>query len=239
MIEWPGSQSTFYYLQTCRPQGRHLAIPLLTFPARLKSAAFKKIITPFQLSPHVPLCNMKATLIHDAQIQTALVENARNGDEAAIEQLYRQYAKGMYSICTRMCRDAEQAKDIHQDAFINAFKNIRQLKENTQFGAWLKRIVINECIKQLKKINYHYDITENVLEKSDEHTDWLSGLDMKTVQQEIKNLPEGCRQVFVLVAVEDYQHKEVAELLGISESTSKSQYQRARKLLKAKLLTYL
>jgi RNA polymerase sigma-70 factor (ECF subfamily) len=178
-------------------------------------------------------------LIHDPQIQLETIQAARNGDEAAVEQLYRQYAKGMYNICVRMCADAELARDIHQEAFINAFKNIRQLKENSHFGAWLKRIVINECIKQLKAATYHYDITENVLEKSDEDAGWLMGLDMETIQKEIKSLPEGCRQVFVLFAVEDYPHKEVAELLGISESTSKSQYQRARKLLKTKLLAYL
>ena len=170
------------------------------------------------------------------QIPTDVVQSAKNGNEAAIEFLYRQYAKGMYHICLRMCADAEMAKDIHQDAFISAIKNIKQLKENSQFGAWLKRIVINECIKQTKKREYHFDITENILEVSDAGTDWLATIDLKVVEDEIKKLPDGCRQVFVLYAVEDYQHKDVAAILGISESTSKSQYQRARKLLRERLV---
>jgi RNA polymerase sigma-70 factor (ECF subfamily) len=170
------------------------------------------------------------------QINTDFVQQARNGNEYAIKELYRQYASGMYNLSVRMCGDAEMAKDILQDAFVNAFRNLAQLKDNNSFGGWLKRIVINECIRQTKQSRMFTDFTESLSEKTDDDADWLSTIDMTLVNDEIKKLPNGCRQVFVLYAVEDYSHKDVAETLKISESTSKSQYQRARVLLKERLL---
>jgi RNA polymerase sigma-70 factor (ECF subfamily) len=142
----------------------------------------------------------------------------------------------MYNTCLRICGNAELAKDIFQDAFIRAIDNIRHLKDNNSFGGWLKRIVINECIKQNEKERRFTEFETDSEDLAEGNANWLSLIDLAMVQREISNLPDGCRQVFVLYAVEDYSHKEIAELLGISLSTSKSQYQRARKLLKEKLI---
>jgi len=135
-----------------------------------------------------------------------------------------------------MCSDTELSKDILQDAFINAFRNLAQLKDDNLFGGWLKRIVINECLRQMKQSKRVTDFAESSFEIPVEEGGWFEDIDISVVNEEIKKLPDGCRQVFVLYALEDYSHKEVANTLQISESTSKSQYQRARALLRERLL---
>lgn len=142
----------------------------------------------------------------------------------------------MYNVCIRLCGDQELAKDVFQEAFIRAMYNLKQLKENNQFGGWLKRIVINECIRQMKHSKMTADFTESSCEIPVEEGGWFEDIDISVVNEEIKKLPDGCRQVFVLYAVEDFSHKEIANTLLISESTSKSQYQRARALLRDRLI---
>lgn len=135
-----------------------------------------------------------------------------------------------------MCSDTEFSKDILQDAFINAFRNLAQLKDDNLFGGWLKRIVINECLRQMKHSKMAADFTESSFEIPVDENGWWEHIDISEVNEEIKKLPEGCRLVFVLYAVEDFSHKEIANTLLISESTSKSQYQRARALLRERLI---
>ena len=159
------------------------------------------------------------------------------GDIDARAKLYKQYSKAMYNICIRMTGNEEDAADVLQDAFIHAFNHLEQLKQAAAFGGWLKQIVVNQCIRFCRK-----NIYWNQLEKTDtdsiaeEEAQWWINIPLDLVHQEIKNLPSGCRQVFVLFAMEGFGHKEVAEHLAISESTSKSQYQRARKLLQERII---
>ncbi len=135
-----------------------------------------------------------------------------------------------------MTGNRADAEDILQESFILAFKNLRQLKQALLFGGWLKRIVLNECIRFSKRSFYWDDWEDEHNEISDdEMIEWWKMIGVELLHKEIKNLPEGCRQVFVLYAQEDFTHKEVADNLGISESTSKSQYQRARQLLKERI----
>ena len=146
----------------------------------------------------------------------------------------------MFNICIRMTGNQAEAEDLLQEAFLLAFKKIQQLKNPEQFGGWLRRIVVNECIrhsrKALKTTEWQEQYSESI---ADEETDWWTGIDLEMVHQEIKNLPAGCRQVFVLYVLEEYTHKEVAVSMGISEGTSKSQYQRARKILKQRIMQKL
>lgn len=173
-------------------------------------------------------------------IQTAIIEKAVRGDVDAQSWLYQQYAKAMFNICIRMAGNRSDAEDILQDAFILAFQNIRQLKEAENFGGWLKRIVINECIRYSKRSFYWDDWEESDKEIADEQTTaWWASISLDMLHAAIKKLPEGCRQVFVLFAMEDYSHRNIADDLGISESTSKSQYHRARQLLKEKITTQI
>lgn len=143
----------------------------------------------------------------------------------------------MFNICTRMTGTRSDAEDILQEAFIIAFQKLHQLKEDHQFGGWLRKIVMTECIRFAKQTFYWNDWQEQYDELSDDtdDEDWWQLVSPELIQQEIKLLPDGCRQIFNLYALEDYSHKEIAGLLGISDSTSKSQYQRARQLLKERL----
>lgn len=173
-------------------------------------------------------------------IQTAVVRKACKGDADAQAWLYNQYSKAMFNICMRMTGSRNDAEDILQDAFMGAFRNLHQLKEAAQFGGWLKRIVVNECIRFTRKqLVWNEWDDERHNEVADEATEWWKTADFRLIHQEIKNLPDGCRQVFNLYVVEDYSHKAIAEQLGISESTSKSQYHRARQLLKERITKQL
>lgn len=169
-------------------------------------------------------------------ILTLLVQKAVKGNASAQAQLYHQFSKAMFHICLRMTDHKNLAEDVLQDAFILAFKNLHQLKEGAQFGGWLKRIVVNECIRQTKqKWDWQeWDESQNQLADDLEEA-WWKTVNIEMVYQQIKELPEGCKQVFNLYVFEDYSHKEIAKFLDISESTSKSQYHRARKILKEKI----
>ena len=173
-------------------------------------------------------------------IQTAVVRKACKGDAEAQAWLYQQYSKSMFNICTRMTGNRSDAEDILQDAFMIAFKNLHQLKEAVQFGGWLKRIVVNECIRYSKK-NFYWNEWEDEWNNqlAEEEPEWWKTVSFDIIHREIKGLPDGCRQVFNLFVVEDYSHKAIAEHLGISESTSKSQYHRARQLLKERITKQL
>ena len=135
-----------------------------------------------------------------------------------------------------MTGNRNDAEDILQDAFILAFRNLKQLKDAIQFGGWLKKIVINECIRHSKK-NFLWTEWEDERNNRmvDEEPEWWKTVSFDIIHLEIKGLPDGCRQVFNLYVVEDYSHKDIATRLGISESTSKSQYHRARQLLKERI----
>jgi RNA polymerase sigma factor (sigma-70 family) len=175
-------------------------------------------------------------LEQEPTIQTAVVRKACTGDAVSQAMLYRQYSKAMYNICIRMTGNQNDAEDLLQEAFMIAFKNLRQLKEPAQFGGWLKRIVVNECIRFCKKNVYWSEWDEQWEQTiSNDEPEWWKTVDLNMVHHEIKGLPDGCRQVFNLYVLEDYSHREIATHLGISESTSKSQYHRARQLLKERI----
>ncbi|MFY7963648.1 MAG: RNA polymerase sigma factor [Chitinophagaceae bacterium] len=165
------------------------------------------------------------------------INKAKQGNEDALKWLYNSYNKAMYNICLRMLNNKDDAADLLQDCFIIAFKNLHQLKDEKQFGGWLKRIVINECIRHCKKrLNYNEwneGYNEIILE-DEKH--WWQDISIQRLNYCIHNLPDGCKQIFSLYAIEDLSHKEIASLLNISESTSKSQYHRAKKLLREHIL---
>ncbi len=143
----------------------------------------------------------------------------------------------MFNICTRMTGNRKDAEDILQDAFIIALRSLHQLKDEKQFGGWLKRIVINECIRFSKKNIRWTDWEEERMNgAANEEIEWWKTVDFNIIHNEIKALPDGCREIFNLFVVEDFSHKEIAAQLGVSESTSKSQYHRARQLLKERIM---
>jgi RNA polymerase sigma factor (sigma-70 family) len=175
-------------------------------------------------------------LHNQINIQEHTVLKAIKGDFGAQAELYRLYGKAMFNICIRMTGNKTDAEDVLQDSFIHAFAQIKQVRQPAAFGGWLRQIVVNKCIL-LSKRNFKWDDLHDDLNyiADDDVEDWWSSLKLDMVHEEIKNLPDGCRQVFLLYVLEEYSHKTIAANLGISESTSKSQYQRARQLLKERI----
>jgi RNA polymerase sigma-70 factor (ECF subfamily) len=132
-----------------------------------------------------------------------------------------------------MAGNKADAEDILHDAFIYAFEHIRQLREPAAFGGWLSKIVIGQCVRASKSSLRWNDLNENNTEiPSEDERGWWADVQLKQLHEDIKKLPSGCRQVFVLLVFENFGHREIAESLGISEGTSRSQYHRARRLLK-------
>ena len=167
----------------------------------------------------------------------ALIEAVKIGDRKAQTQLYSLYSKAMYNICVRMLIHEDKAKDALQDSFIKVFQHIVTYKNESSIGAWIKRIVINKCLDEIKKdkrgiIIYQNEINDDSTEIIEENEQEYN---IEKIQKMILELPEGYRIVFTLFAIEEYSHKEIANLLNISESTSKSQYFKAKNLLKKKL----
>lgn len=164
------------------------------------------------------------------------MRKASAGDARSQALLYQQYSKAMFNICIRMVGNQNDAEDILQESFLTAFSKMYQLKDEQQFGGWLKRIVVNECVRHSKKHFSAADWNEELYgEISDEEPEWWKTVSLQVIHMEIKALPNGCRQVFNLYVLENFTHKEIAQTLNISESTSKSQYQRARQLLKERI----
>lgn len=143
----------------------------------------------------------------------------------------------MFNVAQRITNNYVEAEDVLQDAFVRAFQKLDSFKGDSTFGAWLKRIVVNTAINQLRKNKAEFVGLEDERldvryeEKEEPDHAW----DMKKVRKAIAELPEGYRVVFSLYCIEGYDHAEIAGILGISEATSKSQYSRAKKKLRERL----
>lgn len=161
--------------------------------------------------------------------ETELIKACVSNDRLAQKTLYDKYARAMYTLAYRITGDFALAEDVLQDAFVKVFRNLDRFRQESTLGAWIKTIVLRTALSQIKK----QPLTET-LEPS--HTegmiDWGNHLDAEYLEKAIKNLPEGYRAVFILIEVEGYSHKEVGQLLGISEGTSKSQLFHAKKRLR-------
>ena len=166
---------------------------------------------------------------------TVIVRKAIDGDESSYKSLYSKYAKAMYNICLRHLNSKEDAEDVVQESFITAFKKLKELKDPSTFGGWLRRIVVNNCHQQGRKVKLTFEEFDSTHDVVDEDISWINEVPVGDVHFAIKNLPDGCRKVFLLYTSEDYTHKEIGQLLEIAESTSKSQYLRAKKLLQRQL----
>ena len=152
------------------------------------------------------------------------------------EVLFKSYGRGMYNICLRMIGNKQDAEDVLQDAFCHAYKSIGSLRSADSFGAWLKRIVINHCLRFLQRRVQFADLDVSNHDQPDDPDNWADLLTMQEINYEIMKLPDGCRIVFNLFLLENYSHRQIAEMLEISESTSKRQYHRAKQLLKKQLI---
>lgn len=142
----------------------------------------------------------------------------------------------MYNVCLRMINNETEAEDIMQEAFLKAFRKIDTYKGEVSFGAWLKKIVINCSLDFLKKKRIDFEkITESAVILADESND-SDKVDVEKIKKAIRSLPDGYRIILSLYLFEGYDHKEISQILGISNTASRTQYSRAknklRKLLK-------
>lgn len=172
-------------------------------------------------------------------INKALVDRCRSGDRKAQYELYHLYAKQMYNVCIRIVNSQADAEDILQESFIEAFKCIHEFRGDSSFGAWLRRIVVNRSINNLKKrrLTLFEQIPEtvNLLYEDSSANDDEIQYEVKKVYAALLELPPGYRLVLSLYLLEGYDHAEIAQILNITESTSKSQYNRAKAKLKEQL----
>lgn len=169
-----------------------------------------------------------------------LIKECKQGNRKSQFELYRLYYKAMYNTCFRIVNSATEAEDIMQEAFLKAFRNLNQYKAEVNFGAWLKRIVVNQSLDFLRKRKIKIITIEEYPEIQDsQESEYPDEIDNKTkydnVIREIARLPEGYRIIITLYLLEGYDHDEISEILNISASTSRSQFNRAKKRLIEKI----
>ena len=178
-----------------------------------------------------------ATYLNPALIYD-LVDRCKTGDRRAQHDLYSRYAKAMYNVCRRIVGHEAEAEDVLQEAFLDAFTNLHRFRAESTFGAWLKQIVVNRAVSHLRSRRAVLVSTDNLGEGFDVPDLTDSGPDQETlewdverVRRAIQTLPDGYRVVLTLHLFEGYDHEEIGQILRIGESTSRSQYLRAKRKL--------
>lgn len=173
-----------------------------------------------------------------------MIAGCKEQKRDAQKMLYERYARKMYSICLRYSSDTDTAQDLLQDGFMKVFASVDTFQDRGSFEGWLKRIFINLALENLRKkksIIHTSDDVQDLPDIVDDATeeDQMYKISEAELVKMIQELPRGYSTVFNLYAIEDYSHKEIAEMLGISEGTSRSQYVRARQILQEKVKQYI
>lgn len=159
----------------------------------------------------------------DAQLVEAIVR----GEPGAQREFFERFSRKMFGVCLRYAASREEAEDLLQEGFLKAFRSIQTYRAEGALEAWLRKVVVNTALEQVRKQRLRW--TE--LDQSEEPAappEILERLGAADLLEHIRSLPEGYRAIFNLYAIEGYTHQEIARLLNISEGTSKSQYARAR-----------
>lgn len=172
-----------------------------------------------------------------------LIEGCKHQDRKSQQAVYEQYGRVMYNICLRYTSDKESAQDLMQDGFIKVFMSINSFEGKGSFEGWMKRVFVNLALENIRKDKtkkvYSEDI-ENISDDIPDESDAeMENLSETVLLEMIQELPPGYRSVFNLYAIEEYSHKEISQMLGIAEGTSRSQYIRARLLLQEKVKKHL
>ncbi|MEM9259620.1 MAG: RNA polymerase sigma factor [Bacteroidota bacterium] len=165
-----------------------------------------------------------------------LIEGALRGDERASRMLFERYAPMLMGVCQRYCRTQAEAEDVLQDAFIRLFDKLPKYGFQGSFAGWARRLTVNVALKtyQRKRFTMEQSGLENLPESGGAPTAY-SDLGEQELLAMVQALPEGYRVVFNLYAIEGYSHKEIGEMLGIQEASSRSQLLKARKVLQRQI----
>lgn len=162
--------------------------------------------------------------------EKSLIKKAISNNREAQKQLFEQYSPKMLGVCRQYVKDLHHAEDLLLQGFLKVFTNLHKFKHEGSFEGWIRRIMVNTCISYLRKKN-RIDLSNEDYVFNDSATESLENTTVEDIQKLIDQLPEGYKMVFNLFAIEGYKHSEIAQQLNISESTSKSQLFKARKML--------
>ncbi|HKJ40883.1 MAG TPA: sigma-70 family RNA polymerase sigma factor [Sunxiuqinia sp.] len=167
----------------------------------------------------------KAAFIHQH-----LIEDCKRGNDQARFEVYKLYSKAMFNVCYRMMNSREDAEDMLQEIFLQAFTKLDSFRFESSFGTWLKTIAVRTCINAINKRKVDLVYCDEIYDHrpTEEETDAVQ-LTTDNILKAMEELPEGGRIVFSLYLLEGYDHGEIAQIMGITESTSKSQFMRAKR----------
>jgi RNA polymerase sigma-70 factor (ECF subfamily) len=164
-----------------------------------------------------------------------LVVECKQGSKKACYELYKLYSKAMLNVAFRIVGNIAEAEDVLQEAFVDAFSKLKDFRQDTTFGLWLKQIVVNRSINLLRKrkldlVDMEGEQIENIAGEEAEDDDETQ-YQAARVKEAMKDLPEGYRLVISLYLLEGYDHEEIGQILNISENTSRTQFLRAKRKL--------
>jgi len=193
--------------------------------------------TQIKPSLYVKMANVEAAF---RNIHQDLIDGCKTGDQKAQFQIYKLYYKAMYNTSLRIVSDSMEAEDIMQESFLSAFEKIDTYSGTVSFGAWLKKIVVNRSLDALsrrKAIFEDIDSHVGIRDDSGDEATRNEEIDVKVeeVKEAIERLPDGYRIILSLYLLEGYDHDEIAEILSINSSTSRSQLSRAKQKLISEL----
>jgi RNA polymerase sigma-70 factor (ECF subfamily) len=166
-----------------------------------------------------------------------LVNECIKGNPKAQKALFDKFAPRMFSVCLRYMKSSQQAEDVLQDGLVKVFTKLPDYKNEGVLEGWIRRIMVNTCLDQIRKnVKFQGDIQAEEVEYKLEHKDFIAErLMAEDLMKLVQSMPEGYKVVFNMFAIEGYSHQEIAAALGVTESTSKSQYLRARAYLRDRL----
>lgn len=173
--------------------------------------------------------------------ESDLIKGCIEGDRRMQEELYSRFSPKMYAVCLRYANNSEDAQDLLQEGFIKIFRNLHRFRAEGSFEGWIRRVFVNTAIEHYRKKSAQLSSVSEKEENTIEDTDItaLDSLAEKDILNLIQELSPGYKTVFNLYVVEGYSHKEIGDMLGISEGTSKSQLARAKAILQKKVAQYL
>lgn len=172
--------------------------------------------------------------------ENELIDECLKNNRIAQKQLYEKYSRKMFGVCLRYAKSKEEAEDVLADVFVQVFTKLSSFKRDGSFEGWIRRIVVNTSITAYRS-NLKFNLNDEISEVRDVSNNDVSAIELLNVQQIksiIQQMPDGYRMVFNLHVIEGYNHREIGEILGINEGTSKSQFSKARKWMQAKLEQY-
>jgi RNA polymerase sigma-70 factor (ECF subfamily) len=163
-----------------------------------------------------------------------IASGCKSSDAIAQKALYDKFSRKMYGVCLRYAKGREEAEDFLQEGMITVYQRISSFNQEGSLEGWVRRVVVNTCLEHLRKQKLQW-VNIDEVEESAEDGFTMEKINIKDLLEVINALPTGFKAVFNLYAIEGFTHKEIAELLSISEGTSKSQYARAKAVLIKKL----